>query len=85
MAFGEEEGFGLSDFVEMFGPEGVLFLVRDCYFDEDILFVGPLFDDLAIGKALVIDFGDFFALDLRNRFRLGVTHYSCNINQISIL
>lgn len=56
-----------------------------CHFDENILFFGATFDDLAIGEALVVDLGDFFALYLGNSFRLGVTHYSYNINQISIL
>lgn len=57
----------------------------DCHFDQNILFFRAIFDDLAIGEALVIDLGDFFTLYLSNSFRLGVTHYSYNINQISIL
>lgn len=56
-----------------------------CHFDQNILFFRAIFDNLAIGEALVIDLWDFFALYLCDSFRLGVTHYSYNINQISIL
>lgn len=75
----------LSYFVDLLRPEVVFFLMRHYHFDEDRLFFIAVFDNLTVGEPFVTDFGQFFIFWLGGSFRLGVTHYTDLLNQISNL
>jgi hypothetical protein len=59
VAFRDEDGFFVGDFVKLILPRFVLFFRGDWNFDEDIFFIVFSTDKYPIDKYFVIDFGSF--------------------------
>ena len=67
----------VADFSEFLDPSEILFLLRDCHFDQDcdIFVVVAVLDDLSVGKDLVLNFGEVFVVCFGHRFLLVRSHY----------